>query len=183
MWKKARRLMKALCQFSLSLSYFVPAKEANMAMIPEFKKRFDVIPGLSDHTMGSTVPIVATTLGAKIIEKHFILDRSIGGPDASFSMNEQEFTDMVKAVREAEQAVGQVSYERTEKQIQGRAFSRSLYVVEDIKAGEKITEQNVRSIRPGHGMHPKHLSNILEKKATVDIQKGEPFQDYHIKYE
>jgi pseudaminic acid synthase len=155
-------------------SYPAPVEEANMAMIPEFKNRFDVIPGLSDHTMGSTVPIVATTLGAKIIEKHFILDRSIGGPDASFSMNEPEFTDMVKAVREAEQAIGQVSYELTEKQIKGRAFSRSLYVVEDIKAGEKITEQNVRSIRPGHGMHPKELKNVLGKRVNRNVEKGTP---------
>lgn len=110
-------------------SYPAPIEEANMAMILDFKERFDVIPGLSDHTLGTSVPIVATTLGARIIEKHFILDRSIGGPDASFSMNEKEFTEMVKAVREAEKAVGVVSYEPTEKQIKGRAFSRSLYVI------------------------------------------------------
>lgn len=156
-------------------SYPAPIEEANMAMIPEFKKRFGVVPGLSDHTMGSTVPIVATTLGAKIIEKHFILDRSIGGPDASFSMNEVEFTAMVKAVREAEQAIGKVSYELTEKQIKGRTFSRSLYVVKDIKQGEIITEENVRSIRPGFGMHPKELKNWLGKEAPKSFEKGEIF--------
>lgn len=154
-------------------SYPAPIEEANMAMIPDFKERFNVLPGLSDHTLGSTVPIVATTLGARIIEKHFILDRSIGGPDASFSMNEKEFTEMVKAVREAEKAVGQVSYEPTQKQIKGRAFSRSLYVVKDIKKGEIISEENVRSIRPGFGLHPKHLSRLIGKKSLNDYQKGE----------
>ena len=154
-------------------SYPAPIEEANMAMIPDFKERFDVIPGLSDHTLGSTVPIVATTLGARIIEKHFILDRSIGGPDASFSMNEKEFTDMVKALREAEKAVGRVSYEPTEKQIKGRAFSRSLYVVKDIEKGEVITEEHVKSIRPGYGAHPKELKNIIGKVADKSRRFGE----------
>jgi len=153
-------------------SYPAPIEEANMAMVPDFKKRFGVIPGLSDHTMGSTVPIVATTLGAKVIEKHFILDRAIGGPDASFSMNEEEFSAMVLAVREAEKAVGRVTYELTEKQKSGRDFSRSLYVVEDIKAGEKITEQNVRSIRPGFGMHPKYWKEVKGRTAKGDLAKG-----------
>ena len=153
-------------------SYPAPIEEANMAMIPDFKERFDVVPGLSDHTLGSTVPIVATTLGARIIEKHFILDRSIGGPDASFSMNEKEFTEMIKAVREAEKAVGVVSYEPTEKQIKGRAFSRSLYVVQDIKKGEIISEKNVRSIRPGFGLHPKYLRDFLGKKLNYTVEKG-----------
>ena len=155
-------------------SYPAPIEEANMAMIPDFRERFNVIPGLSDHTIGSTVPIVATALGARIIEKHFILDRSIGGPDASFSMNEKEFTDMVRAVREAEKAVGRVSYEPTEKQIKGKDFSRSLYVVKDIKKGDIITEENVRSIRPGYGMHPKYYSSILGMKAKTFLEKGEP---------
>lgn len=155
-------------------SYPAPIDEANMAMIPDFKERFDVVPGLSDHTLGTTVPVVATTLGARIIEKHFILDKSIGGPDASFSLDEAEFTAMVKAVREAEQAVGKVSYELTEKQKKGRAFSRSLYVVKDIKKGEVITEDNVRSIRPGYGMHPKELPNILGLKVTKDTGMGSP---------
>ena len=156
-------------------SYPAPIEEANMAMIPEFKQRYGVIPGLSDHTIGSTVPIVATAVGAKIIEKHFILDRSIGGPDASFSMNEEEFTAMVKAVREAEQSLGNVSYELTEKQKKGKDFSRSLYVVEDIKKGEVITEEKVRSIRPGFGMHPKELKNWIGKEAPRDFEKGDRF--------
>ena len=144
-------------------------------MVQDLATRFGVISGLSDHTMGATVPVVATCFGAKIIEKHFILDREIGGPDASFSMNEEEFTAMVKAIREAEKAIGVVDYTLTEKQAKGKDFSRSLYVVQDIKAGEIITKENVRSIRPGFGLHPKYYNEILGKKAIVDIEKGSRF--------
>ena len=161
-------------------SYPAPIEEANMAMIPEFKQRFGVIPGLSDHTMGSTVPVVATALGAKIIEKHFILDRSIGGPDASFSMNEEEFTAMVKAVREAEKAVGKVSYELTDKQKKGKNFSRSLYVVKDMKKGELFTKENVRSIRPGYGMHPKNWKEVMGKVAKLNLEKGTALKAEHL---
>lgn len=157
-------------------SYPAPIEEANMCMVRDLAERYNVISGLSDHTMGATVPIVATVFGAKIIEKHFILDRSIGGPDASFSMNEQEFTDMVKAVREAESAIGVVDYSLTEKQKKGRDFSRSLYVVEDIKEGEIFTEKNIRSIRPGFGMHPKHFKDVLGKKAETNLEKGIPLK-------
>ena len=142
-------------------------------MIKDFTDRFGVISGLSDHTMGSIVPIVATSLGAKIIEKHFILDRSIGGPDSSFSMNEQEFTDMVKLIREAEMSIGHITYELTPKQIDARQFCRSLYVVKDIKKGTIITEDNVRSIRPGFGLHPRYYSEILGKTLKKDLQKGD----------
>ena len=162
-------------------SYPAPIEEANMLMVKDFAERFGVISGLSDHTMGATVPVVATCFGAKIIEKHFILDRSIGGPDASFSMNEQEFTEMVKAVREAEKAIGIVDYKLTEKQVKGKDFSRSLYVVENIKKGEVITEKNVRSIRPGFGMHPKELKEILGKVANKDLDKGDRFEWNFIK--
>lgn len=154
-------------------SYPAPVEEANMTMIDDFRERFGVIAGLSDHTVGSTVPVVATCFGAKIIEKHFILDRSIGGPDASFSMNEAEFAEMVRAVREAEKAIGIVDYHLTDKQKKGRDFSRSLYVVEDIAAGEPITEANVRSIRPGFGLHPKYYKDILGKKVKKDLERGD----------
>ena len=157
-------------------SYPAPIEEANMCMVKDLAERYNVISGLSDHTMGATVPVVATCFGAKIIEKHFILDRSIGGPDASFSMNEAEFTAMVKAVREAESAIGKVDYSLTEKQAKGKDFSRSLYVVEDMKAGDVFTEKNVRSIRPGFGLHPKYLKDVLEKKANQDIEKGDKFE-------
>ncbi|WP_241676557.1 pseudaminic acid synthase [Flavobacterium pectinovorum] len=162
-------------------SYPAPIDEANMCMVKDLAERYNVISGLSDHTMGATVPIVATVFGAKVIEKHFILDRSIGGPDASFSMNEEEFTAMVKAVREAESAIGIVNYSLTEKQIEGKDFSRSLYVVEDIKEGEKFTEKNIRSIRPGYGMHPKYFKEVLGKKAAFNLEKGDALKwDYII---
>jgi pseudaminic acid synthase len=153
-------------------SYPAPINEANMIMIKDIAEKFNVISGLSDHTMGATVPIVATVFGAKIIEKHFILDRSIGGPDASFSMNENEFKEMVKSIRETEQAIGKIDYKLTAKQISGRNFSRSLYVVKDVKAGEIANSENVKSIRPGFGLHPKYLNNILNKKFKKDVEKG-----------
>ncbi len=153
-------------------SYPAPIDEANMRMVRDLATRFEVISGLSDHTIGSTVPIVATTLGAKIIEKHFILDRSIGGPDSSFSMNEIEFTEMVKRVREAESALGVVDYTLTIKQQKGRDFSRSLYIVKDINEGDILTEENVRSIRPGFGLHPKFFENIIGKKIKKNLEKG-----------
>jgi pseudaminic acid synthase len=157
-------------------SYPAPINEANMCMVEDLAERFNVISGLSDHTIGSTVPIVATVFGAKIIEKHFILDRSIGGPDASFSMNEEEFTAMVKAVREAESAIGKIDYSLTQKQLKGKDFSRSLYVVKDVNRGDMVTEENVRSIRPGYGLHPKYLSIALEKKFLKSVAKGERFE-------
>jgi len=155
-------------------SYPAPIEEANLAMIPDLARRFGVIAGLSDHTIGNTAPIVATILGARLIEKHFIIDRSIGGADAPFSMNEEEFTAMVKAVRETEVACGIVDYRLTDKMLKARDFSRSLYAVEDIKAGDVITTQNVRSIRPGYGLHPKFFKSIINKKALVNIKKGTP---------
>jgi len=157
-------------------SYPAPIEEANLVMIRDMAERYRVVTGLSDHTMGSTSAIAAVCLGAKVIEKHFILDRSVGGPDASFSMNEAEFTEMVKSVREAEKAIGVVDYTLTDKQLKGREFSRSLYVVEDIKAGEMITEKNVRSIRPGFGLHPKYLKEVLGKQANVDLERGKSLQ-------
>lgn len=154
-------------------SYPAPVAEANMIMVKDMANKFNVLTGLSDHTMGSTVPVVATVLGAKVIEKHFILDREIGGPDASFSMNEEEFGAMVKAVREAEAAIGTINYQLTDKQLQSRVFSRSLYVAENIEAGQEFTEANIRSVRPGFGIHPKHYKDILGKKATKKLEKGD----------
>ena len=154
-------------------SYPAPVAEANLAMMQQLAIDFKVKIGLSDHTLGSTVPVIATALGAEVIEKHFILDRSIGGPDASFSMNEIEFTAMVKAIREAEVAVGTTSYELSPKQVAGKDFSRSLYVAEAINKGEIITESTIRSVRPGFSLHPKHLPEILGKKAKRNLKKGE----------
>jgi pseudaminic acid synthase len=154
-------------------SYPAPVAEANLAMMQQLAIDFKVKIGLSDHTLGSTVPVIATALGAEVIEKHFILDRSIGGPDASFSMNEIEFTAMVKAIREAEVAVGTSSYELSPKQVAGKDFSRSLYVAEAINKGDIITESSIRSVRPGFSLHPKHLPEILGLTATRDLKKGE----------
>ncbi len=154
-------------------SYPAPIEEANMIMVKDFAERFNMIVGLSDHTIGNTAPVVATCFGAKIIEKHFILDRSIGGPDASFSMNEKEFTGMVKAIREAEKAIGKVDYQLTDKQKKGKDFSRSLYIVEDVQEGEILTKMNIRSIRPGFGLHPKHYKEVLGRKVNRTLNKGD----------
>jgi pseudaminic acid synthase len=156
-------------------SYPAPIEEANISMIKDMNTKFGLITGLSDHTLGATVPIAATALGAKIIEKHFILNRSVGGPDSSFSMDESEFSAMVKAIRETEKAIGKIDYDLTEKQIKGRDFSRSLYVVESITKGDVYSEKNVRSIRPGFGLHPKYLKQIIGKKSNQDIEKGTRF--------
>lgn len=156
-------------------SYPAPIEEANLCMIKNFSERFHVKAGLSDHTLGSVAPIVATSLGAVMIEKHFIINREIGGPDSSFSMDESEFTQMVRDVRMAEAAFGKVSYELTEKQKSGRCFARSLYIAEDMKADDIITEANVRSVRPGYGLHPKYLSEIMGKRVKKDLSKGMRF--------
>ena len=153
-------------------SYPAPIVEANMIMVKEYSDRFGVIAGLSDHTLGITVPVVATCFGAKIIEKHFILDRALGGPDSSFSLNEYEFTAMVRAVREAESAIGEVDFKLTQKQLSGKDFSRSLYVIEDVRAGEIVSTKNVRSIRPGYGLHPKYLYNLIGKRFSSNYNKG-----------
>jgi len=152
--------------------YPAPFEMANLRTIPNLKETFNVKVGVSDHTMGSTVPIVAVALGATVVEKHFILDRSLGGPDSGFSMEPREFSEMVKGVREAEKSLGKVSYEVTEK---SKLRRRSLFVVKDIKAGEVITEEHVKSVRPGHGMHPKNLDKTLNKVASKDYKEGEPF--------
>ncbi len=161
----------------LKTSSQYPAKieDANLKMIPDLAKRFDVLSGLSDHTTGELIPVIATSLGATVIEKHFILDKKIGGPDASFSLDEKAFKQMVDAVRNVEDAIGKVAYSLSEKAQESRAFSRSLYIVKDIKEGEIFSEENVRSIRPGYGLHPKYLKDILGRKALKNIEKGTRF--------
>jgi pseudaminic acid synthase len=162
-------------------SYPAPIEEANLMTIPDLKERFQVEVGLSDHTLGNIATIVAVSLGARVIEKHFILDRSIGGPDASFSLDEKEFTEMVNAIRQVEQALGKVTYKLTEKVKINRKFSRSLFVVKDIKEGEFTSEENIRSIRPGYGMHPKYLNEILSKKAGMNLDRGTPLKIDYLK--
>ncbi len=155
-------------------AYPTPLDEVNLNTIPDLAERFKTIVGLSDHTLSISVPIAAVALGARIIEKHFILDRSLGGPDGPFSLEPDEFKTMVKAVRETEKALGKVSYDLTDKMKKSRELSRSLFVVEDMRAGEVFTEENVKSIRPSFGLHPKHLREVLGRKAARDIQKGTP---------
>lgn len=164
---------KNVCLLKCTSSYPAPIEEANLAMIKDFEKEFDVISGLSDHTLGATVPIVAAVMGAKIIEKHFILDHSIGGPDASFSLDENEFTNMVNQIRLAEKSVGIINYNLTEKQLKGKDFSRSLYVVDSVKAGDIINEQNIKSIRPGFGLHPKYFNQLLGFKFDKNYEVGD----------
>ncbi len=156
-------------------SYPAPMEESNLLTIPDLKKRFGVEAGLSDHTPGIIAPVVAVALGARVIEKHFILDRSIGGPDASFSLEEQEFKSMVDAIRMAELSMGKVNYDLTESASRNRRFGRSLFVVKDLREGEIITGEHIRSIRPGFGMHPKYLEEIIGTHAHKGYQRGEPF--------
>jgi len=157
-------------------SYPAPVDEANLKTMVNMKETFGVKVGLSDHTMGSDVAVAAVALGAEVIEKHFILDRNIGGPDAEFSMEPAEFKIMVDSIRNVEKALGRVTYNLSEKTMKNREFSRSLFVVEDIKAGEFFTEKNVRSIRPGYGLPPKYLKEILGKKAHINLMKGTPIE-------
>lgn len=157
-------------------SYPAPLEEINLNTIPDIKDKFGVVVGLSDHTLGGEVSTAAVALGASIIEKHFILDRNMGGPDSEFSMEPQEFKQMVDSIRNVEKAIGNVSYELSDKMKSNREFSRSLFVVKDMKKDDIITEDNVRSIRPGFGLHPKHLNEILGKKVKKNLKKGTPFE-------
>lgn len=155
-------------------AYPAPLEDVNLKTIPNLAETFDVITGLSDHTLGISVPIAAVALGAKIIEKHFTLCRADGGPDAAFSLEPDELKSMVNSIRETEKALGHITYGLTEKMKNSRHFSRSLFVVKDINRGEVFTEENLRSIRPGVGMHTKHYKDVLGKVAKVDIIKGTP---------
>jgi pseudaminic acid synthase len=148
--------------------------DANLKTIADIQKRFNVKVGLSDHTMGIEAPMIAVAMGAQVIEKHFILDKSIGGADAHFSLDEKEFKQMIDAVRLTEKMMGKIDYEMTEKKQKSRQFSRSLFIVTDVKKGEVITNKNVRSIRPGFGLHPKYLSKIIGKKFMSNQEKGTP---------
>jgi pseudaminic acid synthase len=156
-------LLKCTSQYPASID------QANLSTMVDMHKRFGVKVGVSDHTMGSLVPTVAVALGAKVIEKHFILDRNLGGPDSSFSMEPHEFAQMVRSVREAELSLGNINYEVAERD---KLRRRSLFIVQDIKAGEVITEENVRSIRPGFGLHPKYLTELIGKTFNQDLEAG-----------
>ncbi len=151
-------------------AYPAPLEDANLVTMQDIKKRFGVEVGFSDHTLGAIAPVVAVSLGAKVIEKHFILDKSTKSLDAAFSLCKEEFAQMVKAVRDTERLLGEVSYEVKKT---SRQFTRSLYVSKDIKRGEIFSKENIRSIRPGFSMHPKYFKDILGKKAQKNYSRGE----------
>ncbi|WP_159018814.1 pseudaminic acid synthase [Algibacter sp. L3A6] len=155
-------------------AYPTPFNEINIKVIPDLKEKFGVLVGLSDHTMGSVVPMGAVSLGAKIIEKHFVLDRSNGGVDAAFSMEPHEFKAMVDNVRNLELALGSVTYELTDKQKDSKTRGTSLFVCKDVKKGDKITSENIKAVRPAAGLHPKHYNEIINKVFKEDMVKGTP---------
>lgn len=155
-------------------AYPASARDMNLRTIPNLRSTFDVVAGLSDHTLGSSIALAAVALGASILEKHFTLARADGGPDAGFSMEPDEFAEMVKAIRRVEQALGSVSYERTAEESKNVCFRRSLFVVRDMRAGDTFTEENVRPIRPGHGLQPRLFEQVLGRKAACDIPRGTP---------
>jgi len=155
-------------------AYPAALEEMNLLTIPDMIERFGVTVGLSDHTMSLSAPIAAVALGARVIEKHFILDRSMGGADSAFSLEPHEFKAMVNAVRDTEKLMGKVTYDLSAKSLKSREFSRSLFIAEDVKAGDILTTHNIRSVRPGFGMAPKYLKKILGGTFHSDYQKGTP---------
>ena len=169
-----KKEVKDITLLQCTSSYPAPLNEANLSLIPKMQRDFGVKVGLSDHTLGITAPIVAASLGAKVIEKHFILDKKLGGPDSAFSIEPQEFSAMAKALREVEELLGVESYELSQKSKEGRVFMRSLFVVEDIAKGERIKENQIRSIRPGYGIPPKMKYQVVGKKAKKALKRGEP---------
>lgn len=158
-------LLKCTSQYPATI------EEANLITIPNIKDKFGVKVGVSDHTMGDIVATTAVALGARVVEKHYILDRELGGPDSSFSMEPSEFKQLVDRVREVEKTLGYVKYDINDKDIYKR---RSLFAVEDILEGELFTPKNVRSLRPGIGLHPKYYDEILNKPANISYKKGDP---------
>lgn len=161
-------------------AYPAPLDEINLRTMPDLATRFDVIAGFSDHTLGITAPVAAVTLGAKMIEKHFILDKSIGGADASFSLDFEAFKQMVQAVRDTEAMLGTVSYTLSEKMRASRYFARSLFVVKPIAKGERFTAENIRSIRPSHGLEPRFLDDVLGRVATEALAYATPLEAQHV---
>ncbi|AXI25871.1 pseudaminic acid synthase [Methanofervidicoccus sp. A16] len=157
-------------------AYPAPYESMNLKTIPNMMETFGVPVGLSDHTLGIEIPIAAVALGASIVEKHFTLSRSIQTPDSAFSLEPQEFKTMVQAIRNVEKALGDVRYGTDKSEEEIKKFRRSLYIVEDVKKGELFTEKNVKSIRPGYGLPPKYLKDILGRKARYDIPKGTPLR-------
>ena len=167
---------KQIALLKCTSAYPSPPEEMHLRTIPELSRRFGVPVGLSDHSLGTAVPVAAVALGACIIEKHLTLSRSEPGPDSSFSLEPHEFKEMVEAVRVAERALGEIHFGVSEKEGLSRVFRRSLFVVQDVKRGERFTSENVRSIRPGYGLHTRHLPEILGRTAACDIARGTPLR-------
>ncbi len=155
-------------------SYPAESDQMNLMTIPDLEKKFNVVAGLSDHTLGTDVAIASVALGAKVIEKHFTLSRSDGGPDSAFSLEPDEMKQLVESVRIIEKALGKPAYGAGKKESENIVFRKSLFVVEDVKKGEKFTEKNVRSIRPGHGLEPKYFDDILKKRSADSVKRGTP---------
>ena len=162
-------------------AYPAPYEEINLNTMKNMSETFNVVTGLSDHSLGIEIPVAAVALGAKVIEKHVTLKRSNGGVDSEFSLEPHELKAMIQAIRNTEKALGIITYELSAKSIKSREFSRSLFIVKDVLSGETLTDENVRSIRPGYGMHPKYLSDVLGKAATMDMKKGTPLKWEFIK--
>ena len=170
---------RQLALMKCSSAYPAKSEEMNLSTICDMKKRFDIPVGLSDHSMGAFSAATAVALGANIIEKHFCISRAIKNPDSTFSMEPDEFRDMVAQVREVEKAMGKVSYGVSKQEETNACFRRSLFVVKDIAAGEKLTPENIRSIRPAYGLRPKYYKEVLGKVAKHEIKRGTPlsFED------
>lgn len=165
---------EAICLLKCSSAYPAIPENMNLATIRDLEQRFGVIAGLSDHSMGSVAAITAVVIGAKVLEKHFCISRDIENPDSSFSMDKEEFAAMVRDVRAAEKAIGEVSYEVSEQEGKNKIFRKSIFVVEDVDAGEMFTEKNIRVIRPAYGLHPREYADILGRKAIVRLKRGTP---------
>lgn len=161
-------------------SYPAPIEDANLRTLSSMRKEFGVKVGISDHTLGSDVAVAAVALGACVVEKHLTLSRTDGGPDAEFSMEPNEFAEMVQKIRICEAALGEVSYEPSKKELISRKFRKSLYVVKDINQGDDLTDEHVRCIRPADGLHPRHYYEILNKRAKCDIKAGSPLRWEHV---
>lgn len=167
---------KDIALLKCTSAYPAPLDEMNLRVIPVLAERFGVVAGLSDHTLSETVPVAAVAVGTSIIEKHFTLSRADGGPDAAFSLEPEEFARMVRAVRDAERALGTVTFEHGPGETENRLFRRSLFVVADIRKGDVFTGDNVRAIRPGYGLPPGALDTVLGKRAAEDIKRGTPLR-------
>lgn len=171
---------RELALLQCTSAYPAPPEEMNLKTIPHLADAFGVPTGLSDHTLGIAVPVAAVALGACIVEKHMTISRKTPGPDSAFSLEPDEFKTMVDSIRTAESALGNVHYGVGAREAKSRVFRRSLFIVQDIQAGEPFSEANVRSIRPGYGLHTRHLGEVLGRRASQDIQRGTPLSWQHV---